>query len=262
MEIGDHAVGSTRARRAAFRAYALAARLSSKRTSGHAAFRLGKPVLDLSFCYLRSNALDRVGDPRSDRSPKLPAGSGRICRSTMRPLRSASSGGRRSARYFDGSPPPAAATPVFCTAGERSILAAVAAGRGCGRHRKSDLRPKTPKTIIDPDVFISAQAAGRARHQSRHGGRPAARQAERRRCPAARLFLQHGGRPAHRRAPEQRGLPVHAAGQRRDQGPPTSRAPQPDRKRWAERIGVITRRQFRPAAEAASRPTSSSTGRR
>lgn len=115
-------------------------------------FRLGKPVLDLSFYYLRSNALIELATPALIDLRNSCGERANLSlydeTTTIYVIRQ-----QTKREYFDGSLI-GRRIPVFCTAGGRSILAQLPPDEAASVIAKSDLRPKTPKTIIDPDAVM------------------------------------------------------------------------------------------------------------
>ncbi|KAA0693675.1 IclR family transcriptional regulator [Neorhizobium sp. P12A] len=115
-------------------------------------FRLGKPVLDLSFYYLRSNALIELATPAL---VDLRNSCGERANlslyddtTTIYVIRQ-----QTKREYFDGSLI-GRRIPVFCTSGGRAILAQLPSHEVSSILSRSDLRAKTAKTITDPETIM------------------------------------------------------------------------------------------------------------
>jgi IclR family transcriptional regulator, pca regulon regulatory protein len=111
-------------------------------------FRLGKPVLDLSFYYLRSNALIELATPAlidlrnsCGERANLSLYDGTT---TIYVIRQ-----QTKREYFDGSLI-GRRIPVFCTAGGRAILSRLPPNEAADVIGKSDLRPRTARTVVEP----------------------------------------------------------------------------------------------------------------
>ncbi|MDL2398698.1 IclR family transcriptional regulator [Rhizobium mayense] len=115
-------------------------------------FRLGKPVLDLSFYYLRSNALIELATPALIDLRNSCGERANLSlydeTTTIYVIRQ-----QTKREYFDGSLI-GRRIPVFCTAGGRAILAQLPVDEATAVIAKSDLKPKTPKTITDPVAIM------------------------------------------------------------------------------------------------------------
>lgn len=123
-------------------------------------FRIGKPVLDLSFSYLRSNPLVELATPallalRNDCGERVNL-SLYDDTTTIYVIRQ-----QMKREYFD-STLVGRRIPVFCTAGGRSILAQLPHEEAVAIIARSNLAPRTAKTITDPAVILEKVAeAGR-----------------------------------------------------------------------------------------------------
>jgi DNA-binding IclR family transcriptional regulator len=111
-------------------------------------FKLGKPVLDLSFYYLRSNALIELATPALIDLRNSCGERANLSlyddTTTIYVIRQ-----QTKREYFDGSLI-GRRIPVFCTAGGRAILASLPAEEAAAVIERSELKPKTVRTIVDP----------------------------------------------------------------------------------------------------------------
>lgn len=115
-------------------------------------FRLGKPILDLAFYYLRSNALVELATPAlvdlrnsCGERANLSLFDGTT---TIYVIRQ-----QTKREYFDGSLI-GRRIPVFCTAGGRSILAQLPSDEVNSILDQSDLQQRTPRTITDKQELL------------------------------------------------------------------------------------------------------------
>lgn len=115
-------------------------------------FRLGKPVLDLSFYYLRSNPLVELATPAlielrnsCGERANLSLYDGTT---TIYAIRQ-----QMKREYFD-STLIGRRIPVFCTAGGRSILAQLPQEEAAAVIARSSLVPRTSKTTTDPEAIM------------------------------------------------------------------------------------------------------------
>jgi IclR family transcriptional regulator, pca regulon regulatory protein len=115
-------------------------------------FRLGKPVLDLSFYYLRSNALIELATPALIDLRNSCGERANLSlydkTTTIYVIRQ-----QTKREYFDGSLV-GRRIPVFCTAGGRAILSRLPAKEAADVISKSDLKPRTAKTVVDPSRIM------------------------------------------------------------------------------------------------------------
>jgi len=115
-------------------------------------FRLGKPVLDLSFYYLRSNALIELATPALLDLRNACGERANLSlyddTTTIYVIRQ-----QTKREYFDGSLI-GRRVPVFCTAGGRSILAQLPADEAADVIARSERKPRTPKTITEPALIM------------------------------------------------------------------------------------------------------------
>lgn len=115
-------------------------------------FRLGKPVLDVAFYYLRSNPLVELATPAlidlrnsCGERANLSLYDGTT---TIYAIRQ-----QTKREYFDSSLI-GRRIPIFCTAGGRAILAQLPRDEAEAVIARCELVQRTPKTIIDPAVIM------------------------------------------------------------------------------------------------------------
>lgn len=111
-------------------------------------FRLGKPVLDLSFYYLRSNALIELATPAL---VDLRNSCGERANFSLYDQTTTIYVIRQQTKreYFDSSLI-GRRIPVFCTAGGRAILSQLSDEEAAEVIRRSELTPRTRYTVTDP----------------------------------------------------------------------------------------------------------------
>ncbi|WP_029003547.1 IclR family transcriptional regulator [Azorhizobium doebereinerae] len=122
-------------------------------------FRLGKPVLDLTFFYLRSSPLVELATPAlldlRQRCGERANLSLYDDTSIIYVIRQQS-----KREYFDSSLI-GRRVPVFCSAGGRAILAQLPPAEAAAIIARSDLVARTPKTLTDRDVILAKVAQAR-----------------------------------------------------------------------------------------------------
>lgn len=117
-------------------------------------FRLGKPVLDLTFSYLRSNRLVEVATPAL---VALRNACGERANLSLFDDTTLIYAIRQQTRreYFDGALI-GRRIPVYGTAGGRAILAQLPEDEARDILARSSLRARTPRTLTDPERIMDA----------------------------------------------------------------------------------------------------------
>ncbi|GGF77442.1 IclR family transcriptional regulator [Azorhizobium oxalatiphilum] len=122
-------------------------------------FRLGKPVLDLTFFYLRSNPLVELATPALLELRRRCGERANLSlfdeTTTIYAIRQQS-----KREYFDSSLI-GRRIPVFLSSGGRAILAQLPPAEAAAIIARSDLIARTPKTLTDPAAILAKVAEAR-----------------------------------------------------------------------------------------------------
>ncbi|WP_144630193.1 IclR family transcriptional regulator [Bordetella genomosp. 13] len=115
-------------------------------------FRLGKPVLDLGFSYLRASRMVELATPALvDLRNKCGERANLSLYDDTTLIYVIRQQSRRE--YFDGSLV-GRRIPVFCTAGGRAVLAQLPEQEARAVIARSDLQARTPRTLVDPTLIM------------------------------------------------------------------------------------------------------------